>query len=118
MSQNLEYFSTIIFSCKLSSTLFSVVRKHTSLEIWESNFNSTKGVGATAPDVKEAQMLEDGVVVPLGRPKEQGRSKVVHFMLFSEISFANKFHPAIPYLVKKSCMRSSYTSKCTFQKSK
>ncbi|KAI3449469.1 hypothetical protein Pfo_006134 [Paulownia fortunei] len=32
---------------------------------------STKGVGATAPDLSEAQSLDDGVVVPLGRPKEQ-----------------------------------------------
>ncbi|KAH0649409.1 hypothetical protein KY285_034657 [Solanum tuberosum] len=32
---------------------------------------STKAVGATAPDFKEAQILEDGVIVPLGNPKEQ-----------------------------------------------
>lgn len=32
---------------------------------------STKGVGATAPDFSEAQTLEDGVVVPFGKPKEQ-----------------------------------------------
>ncbi|GFP85576.1 poly [ADP-ribose] polymerase 2 [Phtheirospermum japonicum] len=32
---------------------------------------STKGVGATAPDLSESLTLEDGVVVPLGRPKEQ-----------------------------------------------
>lgn len=37
---------------------------------------STKGVGATAPDLSEAQMLEDGVVVPLGKPKEQVGTKV------------------------------------------
>ncbi|CAL5352288.1 unnamed protein product [Camellia sinensis] len=36
---------------------------------------STKGVGATAPDYSEAQMLEDGVAVPLGKPKEQLSSK-------------------------------------------
>ncbi|CAL5425981.1 unnamed protein product [Camellia sinensis] len=36
---------------------------------------STKGVGATAPDFSEAQMLEDGVAVPLGKPKEQLSSK-------------------------------------------
>ncbi|KAM3687873.1 hypothetical protein ACJW31_10G107300 [Castanea mollissima] len=30
---------------------------------------STKGVGGTAPDLSEAQTLEDGVVVPLGRAK-------------------------------------------------
>ncbi|XP_055820813.1 poly [ADP-ribose] polymerase 2 isoform X2 [Solanum dulcamara] len=32
---------------------------------------STKGVGATAPDFKESQILEDGVIVPLGNPKKQ-----------------------------------------------
>ncbi|XP_051118900.1 poly [ADP-ribose] polymerase 2 [Andrographis paniculata] len=32
---------------------------------------STKGVGATAPDPSEAKTLDDGVVVPLGKPKEQ-----------------------------------------------
>ncbi|XP_073049745.1 poly [ADP-ribose] polymerase 2 [Primulina eburnea] len=32
---------------------------------------STKGVGGTAPDIGEAQTLDDGVVVPLGKPKKQ-----------------------------------------------
>lgn len=32
---------------------------------------STKGVGATTPNFAEAKILEDGVVVPLGKPKEQ-----------------------------------------------
>ncbi|KAK2965174.1 hypothetical protein RJ640_019929, partial [Escallonia rubra] len=32
---------------------------------------STKGVGATAPDFSKVETLEDGVVVPLGKPKEQ-----------------------------------------------
>ncbi|KAB1202320.1 Poly [ADP-ribose] polymerase 2 [Morella rubra] len=32
---------------------------------------STKGVGRTAPDLSEAHELDDGVVVPLGMPKEQ-----------------------------------------------
>ncbi|XP_071721412.1 poly [ADP-ribose] polymerase 2 [Rutidosis leptorrhynchoides] len=36
---------------------------------------STKGVGATAPDMSEAETLEDGVVVPLGQPKQQLKSK-------------------------------------------
>ncbi|KAL2499707.1 Poly [ADP-ribose] polymerase 2 [Abeliophyllum distichum] len=36
---------------------------------------STKGVGATAPDISKAEMLEDGLVVPLGKPKEQPRPK-------------------------------------------
>ena len=36
-------------------------------------YYSTKGVGATAPDPSEAQTLDDGVIVPLGKPKEQKR---------------------------------------------
>ncbi|MCD7463005.1 Poly [Datura stramonium] len=36
---------------------------------------STKGVGATAPDFEKAQILEDGVIVPLGSPKEQPKHK-------------------------------------------
>ncbi|WOL12197.1 hypothetical protein Cni_G20962 [Canna indica] len=32
---------------------------------------STKGVGGNAPDPSESQVLEDGVVVPLGKPKKQ-----------------------------------------------
>lgn len=32
---------------------------------------STKGVGRTAPNPSEAQGLEDGVVVPLGKPVDQ-----------------------------------------------
>ncbi|KAK9945695.1 hypothetical protein M0R45_011194 [Rubus argutus] len=31
---------------------------------------STKGVGGTEPDLSKAQLLEDGVMVPLGKPKE------------------------------------------------
>ncbi|GFZ19404.1 poly(ADP-ribose) polymerase [Actinidia rufa] len=36
---------------------------------------STKGVGETAPDFSENQMLKDGVIVPLGKPKKQLRLK-------------------------------------------
>ncbi|XP_020598702.1 poly [ADP-ribose] polymerase 2-A [Phalaenopsis equestris] len=32
---------------------------------------STKGVGGTAPNMSQAEILEDGLVVPLGKPKEQ-----------------------------------------------
>ncbi|KAF7804866.1 poly [ADP-ribose] polymerase 2 isoform X2 [Senna tora] len=31
---------------------------------------STKGVGGTAPDMSEAQALENGLIVPLGKPKK------------------------------------------------
>ncbi|KAG2588655.1 poly [ADP-ribose] polymerase 2-like [Panicum virgatum] len=32
---------------------------------------STKGVGQTAPDLSEAKVTNDGVVVPLGKPKQE-----------------------------------------------
>ncbi|MCL7050528.1 hypothetical protein MKW94_017417, partial [Papaver nudicaule] len=32
---------------------------------------SVKGVGSTAPDPAEFQTLDDGVIVPLGKPKQQ-----------------------------------------------
>ncbi|XP_076912859.1 poly [ADP-ribose] polymerase 2-like [Bidens hawaiensis] len=53
-------------------------------ELLEANYDadklpqgklSTKGVGATAPDMSETETLEDGVVVPLGRPKKQLSTK-------------------------------------------
>ncbi|KAK1354221.1 Poly [ADP-ribose] polymerase [Heracleum sosnowskyi] len=43
---------------------------------------STKGVGATAPDLSEVETLEDGVVVPLGKPKQ--RSDVKASLLYNE----------------------------------
>ncbi|KAF2315026.1 hypothetical protein GH714_037610 [Hevea brasiliensis] len=36
---------------------------------------STKGVGATAPDLSGAKTVGDGVIVPLGKPKKQGGPK-------------------------------------------
>ncbi|OIW12972.1 hypothetical protein TanjilG_15421 [Lupinus angustifolius] len=36
---------------------------------------STKGVGGTAPDFLEAQALEDGLIVPLGKPKSNSGTK-------------------------------------------
>ncbi|TVU20949.1 hypothetical protein EJB05_30555 [Eragrostis curvula] len=36
---------------------------------------STKGVGRTAPDLAEAKVTKDGVVVPLGKPKEEPSKK-------------------------------------------
>lgn len=43
---------------------------------------STKGVGRTAPDMSQAEIHEDGVVVPLGKPKEQDGSKAC--LLYNE----------------------------------
>ncbi|XP_062210305.1 poly [ADP-ribose] polymerase 2-A-like [Phragmites australis] len=36
---------------------------------------STKGVGQTGPDLAESKITEDGVVVPLGKPKEEPSKK-------------------------------------------
>ncbi|XP_057549192.1 poly [ADP-ribose] polymerase 2 isoform X2 [Amaranthus tricolor] len=37
---------------------------------------STKGVGATAPNMSQSKVLDDGVVVPFGKPVEKKESKV------------------------------------------
>jgi hypothetical protein len=39
-------------------------------------YHSTKGVGATAPDFSKAQKLEDGLIVPLAKPKKNSDTKV------------------------------------------
>ncbi|KAI8522659.1 hypothetical protein RHMOL_Rhmol13G0013300 [Rhododendron molle] len=67
-------------ACSAGVLLLCEVALGEMAELLTANYNaeklpegklSTKGVGATAPDFSEAQMLEDGVVVPLGKPKEQ-----------------------------------------------
>uniref|UniRef100_A0A8N4F3H0 Poly [ADP-ribose] polymerase n=1 Tax=Elaeis guineensis var. tenera TaxID=51953 RepID=A0A8N4F3H0_ELAGV len=54
-------------------------------ELLSANYNadhlpegklSTKGVGGTAPDMSQFETLEDGLVVPLGQPKEQADHKL------------------------------------------
>lgn len=45
---------------------------------------STKGVGATAPDFSKARELDDGLTVPLGKPKKNSGIKV---FLFQQRSF-------------------------------
>ncbi|KAH6813942.1 polymerase [Perilla frutescens var. frutescens] len=59
---------------------------------------STKGVGSTAPDFSEVQTLEDGVVVPLGRPKEQPGSK--GSLLYNEYIVYNVEQIRMRYLVQ------------------
>lgn len=41
---------------------------------------STKGVGATTPDFSNAELLEDGLLVPLGEPKKQPGQEVLHLI--------------------------------------
>ncbi|MBA0831950.1 hypothetical protein Goarm_016375, partial [Gossypium armourianum] len=57
---------------------------------------STKGVGATAPDPSEAQSLDDGVVVPLGKPKEQKRKGA---LLYNEYIVYNVDQIRMRYLI-------------------
>ncbi|GKB93921.1 poly [ADP-ribose] polymerase 2, partial [Tanacetum coccineum] len=58
---------------------------------------STKGVGTTAPDMSEAETLEDGVVVPLGQPKQQLKSKAS--LLYNEYIAYNVDQIRMRYLV-------------------
>nr|XP_028943594.1 poly [ADP-ribose] polymerase 2-like [Malus domestica] len=55
----------------------------TSKEGEVERFRSTKGVGGTEPDFSEAQLLDDGVVVPLGKPKENTSRPKVHYCTMS-----------------------------------
>lgn len=43
---------------------------------YEISYCSTKGVGGTAPDFSKAEELEDGIIVPLGKPKKNLGMKV------------------------------------------
>ncbi|KAL8054768.1 hypothetical protein ABFX02_04G014100 [Erythranthe guttata] len=58
---------------------------------------STKGVGQTAPDLSEAQTLENGVLVPLGKPKEQPGRK--GSLLYNEYIVYNVDQIRMRYLV-------------------
>ncbi|XP_058076900.1 poly [ADP-ribose] polymerase 2 isoform X1 [Magnolia sinica] len=64
-------------ACRVGVLLLCEVALGDMAELLSENYNadklpkgklSTKGVGATAPDPSEFQTLEDGVVVPLGKP--------------------------------------------------
>ncbi|KAH9730488.1 poly (ADP-ribose) polymerase 2 [Citrus sinensis] len=59
---------------------------------------STKGVGQTAPDPLEAETLEDGVIVPLGKPKEQLNSK--GHLLYNEYIVYNVDQIRMRYVVQ------------------
>uniref|UniRef100_A0A7N0ZWZ7 Poly [ADP-ribose] polymerase n=1 Tax=Kalanchoe fedtschenkoi TaxID=63787 RepID=A0A7N0ZWZ7_KALFE len=57
---------------------------------------STKGVGATAPDLSEAKAFDDGTIVPLGKPK-QSSSK--GSLLYNEYIVYNVDQIRMRYLV-------------------
>ncbi|GKU86868.1 hypothetical protein SLEP1_g1339 [Rubroshorea leprosula] len=58
---------------------------------------STKGVGATEPDPSEAKTLDDGVIVPLGKSKEQQRQGT---LLYNEYIVYNVEQIRMRYLVQ------------------
>lgn len=59
---------------------------------------STKGVGVTAPDRSEAATLEDGVLVPLGKPRQQLSSKGA--LLYNEYIVYNVEQIKMRYVVQ------------------
>ncbi|OWM78083.1 hypothetical protein CDL15_Pgr018652 [Punica granatum] len=59
---------------------------------------STKGVGATSPDPSEAQTLKDGIVVPLGKPKQQSGPKGA--LLYNEYIVYNVAQIRMRYVVQ------------------
>ncbi|XP_009618006.1 poly [ADP-ribose] polymerase 2 [Nicotiana tabacum] len=76
-------------------------------ELLSSNYNadklplgklSTKGVGATAPDFSKGHLLEDGVVVPLGKPKKQPDHK--GHLLYNEYIVYNVEQIRMRYIIQ------------------
>ncbi|XP_047308044.1 poly [ADP-ribose] polymerase 2-like [Impatiens glandulifera] len=59
---------------------------------------STKGIGATAPDSSEFQTLENGVVVPLGKPKQQMRKRGA--LLYNEYIVYNVDQIRMRYVIQ------------------
>ncbi|KAM1229106.1 hypothetical protein ACFX13_008322 [Malus domestica] len=71
----------------------------TSKEGEVERFRSTKGVGGTEPDFSEAQLLDDGVVVPLGKPKEN-TSRPKGSLLYNEYIVYNVEQIRMRYVVQ------------------
>ncbi|KAL3531481.1 hypothetical protein ACH5RR_010803 [Cinchona calisaya] len=59
---------------------------------------STKGVGSTAPDISGAQILDDGVIVPLGMPKQQLETKAC--LLYNEYIVYNVEQIKMSYVLQ------------------
>ncbi|KAK4788973.1 hypothetical protein SAY86_020292 [Trapa natans] len=59
---------------------------------------STKGVGATSPDPLEAQILDDGTMVPLGKPKRHSGPKGP--LLYNEYIVYNVSQIRMRYIVQ------------------
>ncbi|KAL9260706.1 Poly [ADP-ribose] polymerase 2-like protein [Drosera capensis] len=61
---------------------------------------STKGVGTTAPDLSEARVLEDGVIVPSGKPVQKSDSK--GSLLYNEYIVYNVDQIRMRYVIQVS----------------
>ncbi|KAM2672611.1 hypothetical protein EV1_008278 [Malus domestica] len=61
--------------------------------------DNTNGVGGTEPDFSEAQLLDDGVVVPLGKPKEN-TSRPKGSLLYNEYIVYNVEQIRMRYVVQ------------------
>ncbi|KAB2605129.1 poly [ADP-ribose] polymerase 2-A-like [Pyrus ussuriensis x Pyrus communis] len=61
--------------------------------------DNTEGVGGTEPDFSEAQLLDDGVVVPLGKPKEN-TSRPKGSLLYNEYIVYNVEQIRMRYVVQ------------------
>ncbi|KAH7837095.1 hypothetical protein Vadar_009426 [Vaccinium darrowii] len=94
-------------ACRTGVLLLCEVALGDMAELLTANYNadqlpkgklSTKGVGATAPDFSQAELLEDGVVVPLGKPKEQVGPKGA--LLYNEYIVYNVDQIRMRYLVQ------------------
>ncbi|KFK30828.1 hypothetical protein AALP_AA6G031100 [Arabis alpina] len=59
---------------------------------------STKGVGETAPNPSEAKTLEDGVIVPLGKPVDHQRTKGM--LLYNEYIVYNTEQIKMRYVIQ------------------
>ncbi|VVB06996.1 unnamed protein product [Arabis nemorensis] len=59
---------------------------------------STKGVGKTAPNPSEAKTLEDGVIVPLGKPVDHSSSKGM--LLYNEYIVYNTEQIKMRYVIQ------------------
>lgn len=61
---------------------------------------STKGVGTTAPDLSDARVLEDGVIVPSGKPVQKSDSK--GSLLYNEYIVYNVDQIRMRYVIQVS----------------
>lgn len=62
--------------------------------------HSTKGIGATYPDPKGSLELEDGTVVPMGKPVQEGDKAKRCSLLYNEYIVYDVAQVNLKYLLK------------------